>query len=223
MRQRIIYIGLLLLLGVSINVSAQKERYVRPIDEGKKDKSFSVFRAKLIEAVKKHNKKYLLGVLEPNIKNSFGGSGGIKEFKEMWEIDSSKSKLWDELLTVLSNGGAFYDKNTFAAPYSFKSFPDDLDAFEHQVILGNNINLRSKPNSSAKLILQLSYNIVKVDYKNSVSDGKSESTYSWLKVETLGGKKGFVSAEYVRSPIDYRAVFVKEKGKWKMSAFIAGD
>jgi hypothetical protein len=223
MKQKIIYIGLLLLLGVSINVSAQKERFVRPVDEGTKDKSFSAFRAKLIEAVKKRDKKYLLGVLDPNIKASFGGDDGIEDFKKMWKIDSSKSKLWDELRVVLSNGGAFYDKKTFAAPYSFKSFPDDLDAFEHQVIFGNNVNLRAKPNSSAKLISQLSYNIVKVDYENSVSDGKSELTYSWLKVETLGGKKGFVSAEHIRSPIDYRAIFVKEKGKWKMSTFVAGD
>jgi len=224
MKQKIIYIGLLLLfLGVSIDVSAQKERFVRPVDEGKQDKSFSAFRAKLIEAVKKRDKKYLLSVLDPNVKNSFGGDGGIEEFKEMWEIDSSKSKLWDELRVVLSNGGGFQDKNTFAAPYSFVFFPADLDAFEQQVIFGNNVNLRAKPDKSAKVISQLSYNIVKVDYEHSVSDGKQEPTYLWLKVETLGGKKGFVSAEFVRSSIDYRAIFVKEKGKWKISAFVAGD
>lgn len=224
MKHKIIYIGLLLLLlGVSINVSAQKERYVRPVDEGKKDKTFNTFRAKLIEAVKKRDKKYLLGVLDPNIKASFGGDGGIEDFKKMWEIDGSKSKLWNELQIALSNGGTFSDKKTFVAPYSFSSFPDDLDAFEHQVIFGNNVNLRAKPDLSAKVISQLSYNIVKVDYENSVSDGKQEPTYSWLKVETLGGKKGFVSAKFVRSPIDYRAIFVKEKGKWKMSAFVAGD
>jgi len=224
MKQKIIYIGLLLLfLGVSIEVSAQKERYVRPVDEGTKDKSFSTFRAKLIEAVKKRDKKYLLSVLDPNIKNNFGGDGGIEDFEEMWEIDSSKSKLWDELRVVLSNGGGFQDKNTFAAPYSFVFFPADLDAFEQQMIFGNNVNLRAKPDLSAKVISQLSYNIVKVDFENSVSDGKPEPTYSWLKVETLGGKKGFVGAEFVRSPIDYRAIFVKEKGKWKISAFVAGD
>lgn len=223
MKRKIIYIGLLLLLGISINVSAQKERYIRPVDEGTKDKSFSTFRAKLIEAVKMRDKKYLFSVLDPNIEASFGGDNGIEDFKKMWDINSSKSKLWDELLTVLSNGGGFQDKNTFAAPYSFKSFPADLDAFEYQVIFGNNVNLRSKPDLSAKVISQLSYNIVKVDYQNSVSDGKSEPTYLWLKIETLGGKKGFVNAEFVRSPIDFRAIFVRKKGKWKMSAFVAGD
>ncbi len=223
MKEKIIQIVLFfLILGVSANLIAQ-ERYVRPLDKGKTDKSLSIFRAKLIEAVKKHDKKYLLSVLDPNIKNSFGGDGGIKEFKEMWEIDSSKSKLWDELLIVLSNGGAFFDEETFTAPYLFKSFPDDLDAFKHQVIFGKNVNLRARPDLSAKVIARLSYNVIKVDYKNSIKIGEEEPNYMWLKIETLGEKKGFVSAEYVRSPIDYRAIFVKENGKWKMSAFIAGD
>lgn len=211
-----------LLLGILANVSAQ-ERFVRPVDEGEKDKSFNTFRAKLIEAVKKHDKKYLLGVLDPNIKVSFGGDGGIADFKKFWKIDSPKSKLWDELLTALSNGGVFFDKNTFTAPYSFEAFPDDLDAFEHQVIFGNNVNLRAKPDVSAEVITQLSYNVVKVDFKNSVGKNNEEQSYAWLKVETLGGKKGFVSAEFVRSPIAYRAIFTKEKGKWKMTAFVAGD
>ena len=222
MNKKIIFIALFL-MGVSINISAQKERFVRPVDEGKQDKSFSAFRAKVLEAVKKRDKEYLLGVLDRNIKNSFGGDGGIEEFKKMWKINDPNSKLWDELQEALSNGGFFYDKETFAAPYSFKGFPDDLDAFEYQMIFGNNVNLRSKPDLTAEVITRLSYNIVKVDYENSISDGKPEPTYFWLKVETLGGKKGFVSAEFVRSPIDYRAIFVKEKGKWKMSAFVAGD
>ncbi len=210
------------LFGCLANISAQ-ERYVRPVDEGAKDKSFSAFRAKLIEAVNNHDKKYVLGVLDQNIKSSFGGDNGISDFKQLWEIDNSKSKLWEELLTALTNGGVFLDKNTFTAPYTFKTFPEDLGAFEHQVIFGNNVNLRAKPDLSAEIISQLSYNVVKVDLENSVGKKSEEQNYSWLKVETLGGKKGFVSAEYVRSPIDYRAIFTKENGKWKMTAFVAGD
>lgn len=222
--QKFVQICLLffLIFGVLTNVSAQ-ERFVRPVDEAAKDKSFGAFRAKLIEAVKKKDKKYLLGILDPNIKASFGGDDGIADFKKYWKIDSSKSKLWDELLTVLTNGGMFLDKTTFTAPFSFNAFPEDLDAFEHQIIFGKNVNLRSKPDLSAEVISQLSYNVVKVDYENSVGKGGEEQNYSWLKVETLGGKKGFVGAEFVRSPIDYRAIFTKEKGKWKMTAFVAGD
>ena len=59
--------------------------------------------------------------------------------------------------------------------------------------------------------------------KSFVRDGKDDRIFIWYKIETLGGKKGFVSAEFVRSPIDYRACFEKKNGKWKMTAFVAGD
>jgi hypothetical protein len=42
-------------------------------------------------------------------------------------------------------------------------------------------------------------------------------------IETLGGKKGYVKGEFVRSPIDYRAGFDKVDGKWKLRLFLARD
>lgn len=205
---------------------AAQERYVKPVDEAKKDASFLAFRTKLISAVKKRDTKYLISILDRNIKASFGGDDGIEDFKRMWKLNSPNSKVWDELLTVLTNGGTFSGSGrnkTFSAPYSFSSFPEDLDAFEYQMIFGNNVNLRSQPNLNSNVVAQLSYNIVKVDYENSVGDKKDDREYQWLKIETLGGKKGFVSSKFVRSPIAYRAIFAKDNGSWKMTAFVAGD
>ncbi len=214
-----------LLLIVSSNIAAQ-ERYVRPVDEGKTDASFNAFREKLISVVKKRDTKYLLSILDRNIKASFGGDDTIEDFKRMWKIDNPKSEVWDELLTVLTNGGKFTKEGKsilFSAPYSFTNFPDDLDAFEYQVIFDNNVNLRAQPDLSAEIVARLSYNVVKVDYENSVKINNDESEHSWLKIETLGGKSGFVKTEFVRSPIDFRAIFEKKNGKWKMTAFVAGD
>ncbi len=59
-----------LLFGILANVSAQ-ERFVRPVDEGKADKSFAAFRTKLIEAVKKHDKKYLARHSRPEYQSQF--------------------------------------------------------------------------------------------------------------------------------------------------------
>ncbi len=224
-RKLLLFILVNLILGFSINAFGQ-ERFVVPIDEGKKDASFNTFRAKLITALKKKDKKYLISILDPNIKVSFGGDDGITDFKNFWEIDKADSKLWNELLLALNNGGKFINEGntkTFCAPYSFWGFPDDLDSFEYNVIFGNNVRLRSKPDLSSDIITNLSYNIVKVDYENSVRDSKNNEVFAWAKIETLGGLKGFVSAEYVRSPIDYRACFEKTNGKWKMTAFVAGD
>jgi hypothetical protein len=167
-----------------------------------------------------------LSIVDPNIKNGFGGDDGIVEFKKMWKIDRPQSPFWNEFILVLSNGGTF-DKESknkmFQAPYTFTGFPEDLDAFDYQAVFGNNVNLRSKPEMNAPIVASLSYNIVKVDFENSVKDKNKADEYSWLKIETLGGKKGFVKAEFVRSPIDYRAIFEKRKGKWIMTVFLAGD
>ena len=205
--------------------AAAQERYVKPVDEGKKDASFYKFRTKLIEAAKKRNVKYILSILDEHIMNSFGGGGGIEEFKEHWKINSSESEFWKEFLTVLQNGGAFYKepeyKNTFCAPYVCVEFPTDLRDYGNTAIFGSNVNLHSEPSLTAPVVASLSYNIVKLDFENSVED--KNGYYSWYKVETLGGKKGFVKAEYVRSPGDYTASFEKIGRKWKMTAFIAGD
>ena len=220
---------ILIVLGFAVfgflNVSAQ-ERYVKPVDEAKKDASFLAFRTKLIAAAKKRDAKYVLSIVDRNIMNSYGGDGGIEEFRTTWKINSPNSKFWGEFLTVLTNGGTFSEEDgskMFSAPYTFNGFPEELDAFDYSSIFGNNVNLRAKPDLSSKTVMQLSYNIVKVDYRNSVKKRGSEDEYSWLKIETLGGKKGFVKSEFVRSPIDYRAGFEKKNGVWKMTFFIAGD
>lgn len=224
MKRKLSGVVLLFILSFSLSVSAQKERQIFPVDEGKNDASFIAFREKLISAVKNKDKKFLLGILDRNIKGNFGGDSGIEDFKRLWKLDSPQSELWKELLIVLTNGGKFVTaKKEFCAPFSFTNFPEDLDAFEHQMIFGNNVNLRAQPNTTAKVVAQLSYNVVKVDYESSVPEKGKEGEYSWLKIETLGGKKGFVSAQYVRSPIDYRACFEKKTGKWLMTFFLAGD
>jgi len=226
MKQKLSGIVLLsfLILGFSLSISAQKERQIFPVDEAKKDASFNVFRGKLITAVKNKDKKFFLSILDRNVKGSFGGDSGIEDFKKLWKIENPQSELWNELLAVLTNGGKFTkSKKEFCGPFSFTNFPEDIDSFEYQMIFGNNVNLRAQPNSTARVVAQLSYNVVKVDYETSVPDKRRADEYSWLKIETLGGKKGFVSEQYVRSPLDYRACFEKINGKWLMTFFLAGD
>lgn len=204
-------------------LSAQ-ERYVLPVDEAKKDASFFAFRSKLIEAVKKRDAKFVLSVVDRNVKNSFGGNDGIAEFKETWKINSPTSEFWSEFLPVITNGGSYFKDGSnklFFAPYSFKSFPQNLDPFSHSVIFGNKISLRSKADTNSPVVANLSYNIVEI--LETINDKKNEGKVSWYEVKTLGGKRGFVKGDFVRSPIDYRAGFEKKKGKWTMTIFVAGD
>ncbi len=217
---------LFLITALTLTCFAQ-ERYVKFVDEAKKDPSFFAFREKLIAAAKKKDSKYLLSIVATDIKNGFGGEDGINEFKSRWDFGGpDNGDFWVEFLPVIMNGGSFTKdgKNTiFFAPYVFQAFPEDLDVFKHRVVIGKNVNLRKDGSANAPVVAALSYNIVKVDEENSIEGRGKDGVMDWYAVETLGGKKGFVKAEYVRSPVDFRAGFEKIKGEWKMTIFIAGD
>jgi hypothetical protein len=51
-------------------------RKLYPVDEATKDPSFFTFRARLIQAVQRHDAAFLISILAPKITNSFGGDGG---------------------------------------------------------------------------------------------------------------------------------------------------
>ena len=228
--KRHLFFIVLICLFFSISILAQsaesvpKEHFAMPFDEANKDPSFKTFRTNLIRTLQNKNKRLLYNVLDKNIQLSFGGDAGIEDFKRLWKINKSND-VWEELLTVMQNGGKFLGGDgakTFCAPYLFTAFPEGIDEFENQAIFGSNVNLREKPNLTANIITQLSYNIVKVDYINSVTSTTDKNDYIWFKINTLGGKTGFVAAKFVRSPIAHRACFQKKLGVWKMTAFIAG-
>jgi len=205
---------------VLITSAMAKERKLYPVDEGKKDASFNAFRERLLKAARERDKKFLLSVIDPQIKWSFGDDHGIKGFRKHWKIDGGVSELWSELIEVLSLGGTFSTsegRKGFWAPYTFSSFPDDLDAFEYAAITGKDVRVRARPNASAQIVATLSYDLVKADFS-----GKG-GAIEWAKVTTPGGKGGYVLKKFVRSPVDYRAHFENIKGKWLMTVFIAGD
>ena len=208
-----------------------QERFVKPVDEAAKDASFLAFRTKLIAAAERKDSKFILTMLDPGIELSFGGAKGIADFKRIWKINSPRSEFWREFLAVVKNGGSFTGEgrsrfSSFSAPYTFLSWPDDIDIYEHQAIFGSNVNLRDQPSSEGNVKTQLSYNVVKTDYDRSPKTKDStenEPVYEWLNVTTLGGVSGYVKPAFVRSPIDYRAGFEKKRGVWKMVFLISGD
>jgi hypothetical protein len=176
------------------------------------------FRNELLQAVDRHDSAWVLRILDPHIKNSFGGDGGIEEFKEMWKPERADSELWKELKAVLTHGGAFSEE-TFVAPYVFSSFPSDLppdDSFRYGAILEDNVPLRAKPDAGAPAIATLSYHIVRqLDEDRLPPD--------WMKAVTTDGAEGYIPASTYRNVIEYRAIFAKKNGTWRMVTFVAGD
>jgi hypothetical protein len=159
--------------------------------------------------------------VHPQIRNSFGDDGGIKEFRKKWKPESPDSELWDTLVEILRLGGSFRDAGKgrdFWAPYVYSNFPEDVDAFEYVAVTGENVNVRQKPDPASAVVSTLSYDLVKAP--EGPPQGRAGD---WVRVVTPGGKEGFVSRRFLRSPVDYRAGFTKVKGRWMMSALVAGD
>lgn len=211
---------------VAMSISAQ-ERYLKPVDEASQDPSFLAFRAKLIAAVDRKDAAYIYSIVDPKIRNGFGDRDTIAWFKRDWKLENKNSKFWKTFAAVIKNGGAFWGEgvikmNTFAAPFTYSNWPEDLDSFEYFVIFGTDVNLRDEPSSTGKVVAKLSHNIVKVEQETLPKSGRSEYP-GWRKVKTLGGVEGFVKDEFVRSSVDYRAGFEKKRGKWMMTFFLAGD
>ena len=186
-----------------------------PVDEGSSDPSFAAYRAKLMSAVEHKSEKELLPLLDPTIRTNFGGGSGIATFQGQWNPSSPDSKLWSELTTILSNGGSFLGetREAFWAPYVYSKWPDEVDAFEHVAALRAEVPVRESAGETASTVTSLNWNIARIV-------GRSEG---WLQVQTSEGKKGWVRASDVRSPLTYRAGFNKVRGEWKMTGLVAGD
>lgn len=185
------------------------------VDEAANDAGFHAFRCRLLDAVARRDAAYVLSIVSADIRNSFGGGGGIEEFTARWRPGAGDSRFWDEFGTVLRLGGAFDGGDRFVAPYTFATWPDTLDAFGHAAVIGNNVNVREKPMLAAPVIAQMSYRTVPL--AGSLSPGE------WRHVRISEAITGYMHARYLRSPVDYRAFFERRGGEWKLTMFIAGD
>lgn len=202
---------------VVILPAAQALPALRPVDDGPQDHDFLTFRAGLRQTVERRDTSSLLEVVHPGIRNSFGDDDGIDAFRRRWRPDEPDSELWQELGSVLALGGTFDTPDVFVAPYVFSRWPREFDAFAHVVLVGADVRLRTAPDSQARVSAVLSYAILRL------GGDRGYPQRPWTSVQLPDGRSGFVSSDLVRSPIDYRAYFVRSAGRWKLTVLIAGD
>jgi hypothetical protein len=202
--------------------AAGKFLRLAPMDEGPRDASFLKFRNDFKAIIARKDAPALMKIVTPNIRNSFGGDDGAKNFKKMWKPSDPKSPVWPVLKLVVDMGGNFDSKTAFSAPYVFSAFPSDVDGFETVAVTAVNAVMRAKPNAEAAIVRQLDHDIL-----NLVAGAKTlqheAGPGDWLEVSDAAGKRGFVLQRDVRSPIDFRAGFEKKKGRWRMTDLVVGD
>ena len=183
-----------------------------PVDEARSKPDFFAYRTRLLAAVERRDVDATVIELHPAIRLGFDGSGGIDGFR-IRVVERPDS--WEELRVVLALGGSFSSPTAFAAPYVYSRWPERFDSFECAAIIGRNVRLRAAPRLDAPVITLVSYPIVRL-----LQAGTEKQ---WSHVQLGGGRMGYVWHAYVRSPVDYRALFNLEDGRWRMTAFVAGD
>ena len=201
--------------------AAEEARQILPADEAASDMTWLRFKNRLMEAVQKRDRKYILSILDPNVRNQLEGTRGIAEFRKQWEIDTPDTTLWRELASALQLGAAYVKRDKGAAelcaPYLLARWPPDLEPFDYGAIVARDSVVQAEPSATSQAIGSLSYHIVRVlDWE--VDDKAGDAKQKWVRIRH-DGRDGFVPEEHVRSPVEHAACFAKTPNGWRMTAF----
>jgi len=212
-----------LLFAVPLAAHAQQAQ-LTPVDEGTADASWPRFRTRLLEALARRDEKFVVGILDPRIRN-ISNKEGPAEFRKLWEPHAQGSPLWVELPKLLFLGSTYVkrDKNLveLCAPYVYFKWPDDAPVGASGAVIARETLVKARPAAASNTMQTLSYHLVGVlDWE--VDDEDKASQQKWVKIQTPRGA-GFVPEEQIRSPLEYRACFVKRGGAWRMSSLEAGE
>lgn len=203
-------------IALTVNTKVFAQNDLPPVDQAASQPDFFTFRAQLIAALARRDSPFILAAVHPDIKNSFGGDDGIASFKKAWDIGKQDSRFWETLAYILALGGSFDPSGAFTAPYVYSQWPETLDAFQHIAVIGSGVRLRAAANTSSATVATLNFALVELATT-------ATPTSPWTAVKTLDGKTGFIDKQYLRSPIDYRATFQKQNGRWQLVSLVAGD
>jgi hypothetical protein len=216
--------GLLLALlvgGGFVPVSQAQERKLEPVDEAARDLSWAHFKNRLLEAVMKRDRKFVLGILDRNVRVGVDGVRGIPEFSKQWHLDAEDSPLWRDLPSTLFLGAAYLKREgrprELCSPYLLAQWPRNLDPHAYGAIISREALVKTAPSLESPTLITLSYDIVPVaDWE--VADQAPDYPQKWTRIKLKTGE-GYVPEEQIRSPIEQVACFIKTEHGWRMTAF----
>jgi hypothetical protein len=195
--------------------STLEHQELRPRDDGFQRPDFATFRRQLQEAVALKDEEAVLRVVDSAVRVDFGGGGGLDAFHRL--MNTATENFWGELSRVLELGGRFRTPDAFDAPYVYSDWPEGFDALECAAVVGRGVRLRATPGTNARTLTTVDFAIVKL-FPREVPGARG-----WRRVGLATGRTGYIASRYVRSPIDYRALFEHKQGRWWLVAFVAGD
>ena len=160
----------------------------------------------------------LIALMSDDVRFSFGSGVGREGFKQHWaSAPQERLRLWEEVGEAIKLGCA---KAVDGQGREYRAMPaifvtgDGLDGFSTWVARPGAV-LRAKPSAGAKAKMRLPAWTVLEEVEHDGGD--------WIVARTPKGSRGFVSTAQARSLLDYRIVFGRRDGRWRITAFVAGD
>jgi len=204
-----------LLLLASVPAQAALPSKLPPVDRCKGDAAFEKFRNQLRAAVAKKDRGALLALLAPDVLINFGGENGPAAFAKQWSFDAKEyGNVWDQLNVMIRLGCAPSEQSRIIPSMTVQLERHDADdLYDFTVIL-----------PGAKL-----YKSVGVESSRPATTGwelakiTSRAADWGTGVKLADGREGYIADDHLYEPLGYRMVVEKRKGKWMITAFVAGD
>lgn len=215
--------GLLALAFPAYAATAVPEPAFVPRDEAANDVSWTRFRDRLLTAIRQRDRKFVLGIVDRNVRNGLERPRGMNEFIRQWEPDAEDSPLWRELPRALHLAPAYYRHDhmprSLCAPYVLPQWPKDIDPHDYGAITARQTEVRSEPSGHAAVQVTLGHIIVRVaDWE--VADREAENKQKWVKIRAQE-RDGYIPEEHIRSPVEHLACFRKGENGWRLTSFLA--
>lgn len=202
---------------------AQETQFV-PRDEGAVDAGWVRFRDRLLTALQQRDRKFVLGVIDRNVRNGLEQPRGLEEFRRQWGPDADDGPLWRELARALQLPSAWYRHDqmprSLCAPYVLPQWPADVDPHGHGAITVRQTEVRSEPSGNSAIRARIGHVIVGVaDWE--VADRDADNRQKWVLIRLRDGSPGYVPEEHIRSPIEQLACFRRTEAGWRLTSFLA--
>lgn len=217
-------------------------------DQTRQSQDFLLFNQKLWRAVHNRDAFFIRSLVNAKTTFEIDGKNG-NQFLNTLNLDNPEAPFWSQMQKAITPGCTIEKTSTIqrdsgssvwlcspvlrAFEAAGKNAPAGQDwrrYGEYVVIVGTNVNIRSQPNTSGSIVGQVSQEVIRFDrakfHELSPQVQKGMVPWNlngWTPVMLLNGRRGYVSNRYAYQPLERRAIFVKEGGKWQLRSFVAGD
>jgi hypothetical protein len=184
-----------------------------PRDECGSVEGAAQFRERLAAAVEARDADALVALAAEDIALDFGGGAGAAELRA--RLADPDRPLWDELDALMTLGCAASDEGGITIPWYFAQDLGDTDPFAAFLVTGEDVPVLAGPSASAERKGAISWDLVEV----TAYDPEAR----FLPVKVAEDATGFIASDKLRSLVDYRLIASSRNGRWRITAFIAGD